>query len=224
MFGRSNRTPRQGERGATAVEYGMIAAVFVGASGLLLGALVDTSSEAVEVRGDRIGNPDDAVVIADPGGDTGGTVGGDIPTDEAPTIGVHLADLVDRGSKDLDPKWQASVDVAVGRAGVGDAPVGVSVFGQWRIVTKGGKTNISTVVCTTDVAGSCTMTIGSLKLTGGSTADTEAHFEFDRLEVDPNIYAYDAASDTTAFGDPPAVLVCSPATTKTVQGGIEVCL
>jgi Flp pilus assembly pilin Flp len=211
------------ERAATAIEYATIAALVVGGMSLVLGGLAASTSNELDDRGDRIGNPDEYVAFVDPGGDAGGVVGDDIADPPDPVVAVHLEDLTNRRSTGLDPKWQASVDIEIGR-NIGPEPApGVQVLGQWRIVAQSGSTKIQPVDCVTDTNGVCTMTAGGLRLTGNK--DQEAWFEYASIVIDPTIYSWNPADDTTAYGTPPAVLVCDPNSTLATDPitGVESC-
>ncbi len=218
---RSRLRPR--ERAATSVEWALIAAVVVSASALILGALTDTTTTALETRGDQIGNPDEYVAPVDPGGDTGGVVGDDIIPPPAGAVAVHLDDITNRRNTGFDPKWQASVDIEVDRNSGSDPTPGVQVFGQWRIIAQSGAVQIQPVDCVIDTLGTCTMTAGGLRLTGNK--DQQAWFEYSHLVVDTNIYSWDPADDTTDYGTPPSVLVCDPNSTQGTDPvtGLETC-
>jgi Flp pilus assembly pilin Flp len=211
------------ERAATTVEYALIAALLVGGSALILGALTDSTTTALETRGDNIGNPDEYVAQVDPGGDTGGVVGDDIIPPPAGAVAVHLDDITNRRNTGFDPKWQASVDIEVDRNSGSEPTPGVHVFGQWRIIAQSGTVQIQPVDCIIDANGTCTMTAGGLRLTGNK--DQQAWFEYSHLVVDTNIYSWNPADDTTAYGTPPSVLVCDPNSTLGTDPttGLETC-
>lgn len=221
LFRTRNLRRVSGERGATAVEYGLVIAGVVAIASMSISQVTGSATDELGDRGQRVGNPDDAVEIVDPGGDTGGTVGDDYDPGGEVAAAVALDDLFNRRSTGFDPKWQASVDVLVTQNVSGEAANGVTVTGEWQIFSSKG-TKVETVDCSTNVLGQCTMTADGLKLNGGNT-DDGAWFVYTSITTDPDIYTWDAADDTTAYGDPPAVLVCRPGTVETGPPGSETC-
>ncbi|MDH3756047.1 MAG: hypothetical protein OEU32_19460 [Acidimicrobiia bacterium] len=200
---------RTGERGATIVEYGLVVALVVAVSVLAIDGLTDTSTDALEARGDRIGNPsNDATGVAD-GTDTGTTIGEDIETSD-PIVEVKLDDIQNRRSLGDGPKWQASVDVIVTTIS-GSQVTGAVVNGTWYPST-GPLAGGAAVTCTTDATGLCTMTVDGLQNSGASQVHNVS-FEFVSIDADGVTTSYTGLLDTTAYGTPPSVLVCQPGLT-----------
>lgn len=84
-----------------------------------------------------------------------------------PGPGIHLGDL-DGSSAKSGPNWTATVAVKVHDEN--EVPVAaVTVTGSWSIVVAGSETS-----CTTDGAGACTMTTGSIRNRDGSTVTLTA--------------------------------------------------
>ncbi len=187
------------------VEYALVLVLVVSGVSIALGDLSTTSATAVEERGDRIGNPQAYTNAVDPGGVTGGIVGTDLEPPAELSNAVHLEAILNRRSTEYEPKWQASADIQVLTADSLPAAA-ATLEGHWTIIKDNGLTKIYSVNCETDALGECTMTIDALKL--GS--DIKAWFVYDSLVVDPAIYTWDSADDTTDHGTPATVLICRP--------------
>ncbi|MGZ0230212.1 MAG: hypothetical protein ACKVKO_09695 [Acidimicrobiales bacterium] len=196
-------------RGATAVEYALVVALVVAGLSITLGDLSHTSANAVQDRGDRIGNPQAYSNVVDPGGVTGGVVETDLEPPAEGSNDVHLAAIVNPLSIAIGSKWSASVSVQVNSAD--DLPAtAATVQGHWLIVNGDGQTDTHLATCETDALGGCTVTIDALKTNGGQNADFEAWFIYDSLVVTSTVYTWNSAADTTDHGTPATVLICRP--------------
>jgi len=200
---------RTRERGATAVEYGLVLALVVGSLIFIIDGVTQSSTDALETRGDRIGNPDNDSTGSGSGDSSGGSIGEDVIVGD-PIVEVKLDDIQNRRSLGDGPKWQASVDVIVTTIS-GSQVTGAVVNGTWY-PESGPMVGGVPVTCTTDDSGLCTMTVDGLQNSGASQVNS-VNFEFDSIDADGVTTSYTGASDTTAYGTPPNVLVCQPGLT-----------
>lgn len=167
------------DRGASAIEYGLVLAVFVIAVLGTLDVLYDNTSDFYDESSQGVG----AIPTWSLSSTTVTAGGGGVTTTAAPTTTTapsaqsFIANLVDDSRQEGDGDWTAEARVNIHRDDTNGNVQGAVVSG--RFTTADG--DVNSALCTTDASGECQMS-----WTNRNSADSPTLFEVTNVVANPS--------------------------------------